>query len=143
MDTSWLHRLGIFFLCGLFSVHLLQAGEVFTTNASNPSVTLSAAEVLNILIGKQGTWPNGQRLILIIPKNSAAAEAALKQYTGYSIDQFLNYWKRLVFTGKGKMPTLVADEAAALKSVAEIPAALTIASEAAATRRGLKVIIIK
>lgn len=127
--------------CGLLSLSL-RAEEIVIANSANATASLTTAELTNILQGKQSSWPSGGKLVLVMPKTSQGTEAGLKKYAGFSLDQFSNHWKRLVFTGKGKMPSLVADDAEAIKAVRASPEGLALIGADAVTS-GVKVLVIK
>ena len=55
----------------------------------------------------------------------------VKKFAGKSAKQFTNYWRKMVFSGKGKMPQAFADEAALIAFVASTPGALGYATEGA------------
>lgn len=104
----------------------LAASEAFITHPALAGTTLSASEVGEILHGRRTTWSNGTRIVLITLDEGASPVTALvlKEYARKSPAQFLAYWKRQVFTGKGALPRQARDEAELLQLVAATPGAL-------------------
>jgi len=104
----------------------LAGSEAFIAHPDLAGTTLSSSEVGDILHGRRTTWPNGTRIVLITLDDSASPVTAsvLKEYARKSPAQFLAYWKRQVFTGKGALPRQARDEADLLQLVATTPGAL-------------------
>jgi hypothetical protein len=126
---------------GILSLSLT-AEEVVIVHPATATVTFSATELTNVLQGKQAYWRNGKKIVLVMPKTSSGAESGLKKYAGFTVDQFTNHWKRLVFTGKGIMPWLVTDDIEAVKVVRSTPDSLALIDKATVTN-GVKVLAIK
>lgn len=66
--------------------------------------TVSSSDISKIFLGKKTTWDSGEKIVFAVCADPAAQEAFLKQYVNKSPSQYNNYWKSLVFTGKGSMP---------------------------------------
>lgn len=102
------------------------AAEAFIAHPDQANVRPSRSELGDILHGRRTTWPNGNRIILITLNEDVSSVTAhvLKEYARKSPAQFLAYWKRQVFTGKGALPRLARDEKEMLELVANTPGAL-------------------
>jgi ABC-type phosphate transport system substrate-binding protein len=102
------------------------ASEAFIAHPEVGGVTLTRAELGDILHGRRTTWPNGQRIVLIALDEDAGPVAAsvLKEYARKSPAQFVAYWKRQVFTGKGALPRTARTAEEMLSLVAATPGAL-------------------
>lgn len=85
-------------------------------NAENgnetPSDTLSS-----LLVGKNKFWPSGDPVIIVVQKDSPAAESLLQQYTNMDESRFKSHWQRLAFSGRGTMPKQFNDPAAVVAFV--------------------------
>ncbi len=86
-------------------------------HASVPE-TLTPDDVKQIFLGRM-TRKNGNSLMFIIFKDDTVYAAFLKAYVGKTIAQYTNYWKKQVFTGKGRMPRVFEDPTEILTNVAE------------------------
>lgn len=88
------------------------AGEVRII--ANPSVraeTISASEIKNVFLEGRNSLRDGTHVEPVLSKGGPAHAAFLRQYLGQNDDALQNYYRSLVFTGKGSMPkTLHSDE---------------------------------
>ena len=78
----------------------------------NPGVALEAISgegLKDIFLGRKTTWPDGSLVAVIIPKNGPSHDDLLGRLDK-SPEQFLIGWKKLVFTGRGFMPDMIANE---------------------------------
>lgn len=102
------------------------AAEIFIVHPDLQSVSLSAADIAEVLHGRRTTWPNGVPIALIAleDQSSATMTTILKEFARKSPAQFLAYWKRQVFTSKGAMPRIATNEVEMLTLVSSIPGAL-------------------
>lgn len=67
--------------------------------------SLSESQLKAIFLGQEKSWPAGGRVELVmLRKYSEIHDEFFKKTIGRNISQFTNYWKKQVFTGKGKMP---------------------------------------
>jgi len=88
------------------------------------SETLTHDEIKQIFLGRM-TRKNGNSLGFIILKDKTVYAAFLKASVGKTIAQYTNYWKKQVFTGKGRMPKMFDDPADAQAYVAETEGAIS------------------
>jgi ABC-type phosphate transport system substrate-binding protein len=115
----------LFILFQLIAPPLTMAGGVVVIG--NPGIsdsTLSAGNVKNIFLGKKTKWSNGRKIIFVILKKSETHKNFLKQYIGRTTSQFRNYWKKQVFTGKGRTPKVFKTETAMVEFVQNTPGAV-------------------
>ena len=77
---------------------------VLIANSDVPVDSISASDVEKIFLGKQTSWSNGSKIHFLTLKEPTTHETFLKSYVGKSPSQFKTFWKKQVFTGKGKMP---------------------------------------
>lgn len=77
---------------------------VIITNEGVPTQTLSRDDIKQIFLGKKTTWDNGEKIIFAVQDRTEASDLFLKKYILKSAYQFDIYWKKQVFTGKGRTP---------------------------------------
>ena len=80
---------------------------------ANPSVkvdSISAEELKSVFLEQRSSLPDGSRVEPVISKGGTAHEVFVKQYLGKSDADLQNYYRSLVFTGKGSMPKVVASD---------------------------------
>ena len=81
------------------------AADVLTVvNDSVPEESLSADAVQEIFLGRKTRWSDGQKIVPATLKQGQAHEDFLKGYIRKTPHQFRDYWRRLVFTGRGSAP---------------------------------------
>jgi len=99
-------KMVMFFLClTILAVSVANAQDlVVIANSDVPVDSISAADVKKIYLGKQTGWSNGSKIHFMTLEEPATHEVFLKSYVGKSPSQFKTFWKKQVFTGKGKMP---------------------------------------
>lgn len=98
------------------------AGSVkVIANPSTPVETVDDALVKNIFLGKKKTWPNGDHAQFVVLESGDTHKSFLNAYVKKSNSQFKNYWKKQVFTGKGKNPKSFASEGDIVAYVTKTP----------------------
>ena len=109
------------------------AGDVvLVTNRSVPVTTLSRQDVKNIFLSKKKNV-GGVTIKLTALKDDSLTEQFLKAYVGKTPSQFSSYYKKLVFTGKGKPPKSMGSEAEMIAYIARTSGAIGYVSTAAVT----------
>ena len=93
--TSWL-------MLGGFSTAL--AGETPIVKQDNPTESVSKKNLKKMLLGKAKKWKNGDKVVLATLSGGDTHEKFIKTFAGKTAKQFTNYWRKMVFSGKGKMP---------------------------------------
>ncbi len=79
------------------------ADVLMIANKDVPADALSKNEIRSIFLGEKTMWGNNQKITFVILK-TAEHEVFLREYLGNTAAQYLNYWKKMVFTGKSKSP---------------------------------------
>lgn len=115
---------------------------VFIVNPQGADASLSADDLKAVLLGNKTKWDGGGLIKLVVATSGAAHDKVMQDYAQRSADQFEKYWKKLVFTGKGVMPTQAVDDAAIVDYVAKTPGSLGYVSAGAVTG-AVKVIPVK
>ncbi len=108
-------RLALISLIVLMLIPLLGstalAGSIqVITGQGTPVDTIEDGAIKKIFLGKSKAWPNGSPVEFVVLKSGDAHDAFLKTFVKKSASQFKTYWKKQVFTGKGKNPKSFASE---------------------------------
>lgn len=112
-----------------FCVALANAGDVVVANGQS---SVSASDLKQMFLGKKKSWPNGDKVVLVVLKGGATHDSFMSNRVGKSPSQFLSFWKKLVFTGKGVMPKQASSEEELLQMVASTKGAVGYVSDGAA-----------
>jgi len=90
---------------------------------SKSSLKLSRKDIQRIFLRKKKML-SGTTLQIAIQRDRVLHSEFLRNYVHKTSSQFNRYYKKLVFTGKGKPPVLVTDDAAMLSYIAKTPGAI-------------------
>ncbi len=97
-----------------------------------------------IFLGKKTKWANKGKVVPSTLKKGAVNKSFLKKYVKKSPAQFKTYWKKQVFTGKGKAPKSFKTEKALIAYVAKTKGAVGYVSKKAAEgAAGVKILEVK
>lgn len=80
------------------------SGVQIIVNNGVPDDTLSETDVRQIFLGQKSQWNDGTRTTIVTSDQNELTREFLSEFVGRTPAQFSNYWKKLVFTGKGRMP---------------------------------------
>jgi TonB family protein len=111
---------------------------------ANPSVkadSISAEELKSVFLEERNSLGDGSRVEPVISKGGVAHEVFVKQYLGKSESDLQNYYRSLVFTGKGSMPKTVGSDTEIAAYVARTRGAIGYVSADTATE-GVKTLSI-
>jgi len=103
--TLWIILFSFFFLSSA-----VWAEVVVVTNRSVNTENLDLKDIKKIFLGKKMYWDDNKKISLFILAKSPAHNEFVKKYPNKSENQFTNYWKQLLFTGKGMLPNRVTDD---------------------------------
>jgi ABC-type phosphate transport system substrate-binding protein len=121
-----------------------QAAEKTIANANVAETAIAAKDLKSIYLGKESKWADGSRVVIVILGESELSDAYLKTAAGMSYGQFDKYWKKQVFTGKGKMPDKFDTEAELIAFMAKTPGAIGyVSEEAAKDAAGIKTLTVE
>jgi len=123
----------ILFVALLSPALSMAADVVIVANKNVPSSSLSGDDVKQIFLGNKTTWDNGAKIVFVVQERTDAGDAFLKEYVKKSASQYDNYWKKMVFTGKGKAPESFSSDNAIVEYVAQTPGAVGYVSSGAYT----------
>jgi len=118
------------------------AADVLIANPGVAKSALTKEQVKNMLLGKSKNWPGGSRVKLCVAKSGDASASGIKTYTRKTLAQFNLYWRKLAFSGKGKPPKQVGNDADVLAYVAANAGAIGFVAAGQSTG-GAKVISIQ
>jgi len=111
---------------------------------ANPSVkadSISAEELKSVFLEERNSLGDGSRVEPVISKGGAAHETFVKQYLGKTESDLQNYYRSLVFTGKGSMPKTVGSDTEIAAYVARTRGAIGYVSSETSTQ-GVKTLSI-
>ena len=100
------------------------AAEILIVNSGNGVAKVSKKNVKKMLLGKTKKWKGGEKVVLGTLSGGAVHEAFIKKFAGKTAKQFTNFWRKMVFSGKGKMPKSFDSEEDLIAFVAEHDGAL-------------------
>lgn len=101
------------------------ADVVVIVSAKSPVVNLSADQVAKIFLGKSTSFPNREPAYPIDqPQGSAVRNEFYAKVVHKDASQLAAYWAKIIFTGEGRPPKLVADDKAVVKTIADNPGAI-------------------
>ncbi len=118
--------LKLMLLLALLSLAFSAQAEVVVIVSSKSSVTsLTAEQTARIFLGKVVTFPNERTAFPIDqPEGSAIRDEFYSKVTHKNASQLTAYWAKIIFTGEGRPPQLIAGDAAVRKAVASNPNAI-------------------
>jgi len=86
------------------------ADVVAVVSAKSPIQSLSKNDLSDIFLGRKIRFPNGQQAIpLDLQVGSASRDEFYSSVVGVSAVQLKAHWSKVIFTGRGKPPKVVAD----------------------------------
>jgi ABC-type phosphate transport system substrate-binding protein len=97
---------------------------IIIANKDVPVDSLSRNEIKSIFLGEKIKWDNDRKITFVILKTEAH-DVFLKEYIGNTAAQYLNYWKKMVFTGKSKSPKSFKDTESLIDYIAETGGAVS------------------
>ncbi len=132
-----------------FSIQRTFAAEamdvVIVANKDVKETELTKKDIQTIFLGKKAKWGDKSKIVIVTQGKGKTHVSFLKNLVSKTSAQFANYWKKLVFTGKGKMPKSFKTEKDLLTFVAKTKGAVGYVSSTAAKNLDakLKAITIK
>ncbi len=113
-------------LLALLSLAFSAKAEVVVVVSSKSSVTsLTAEQTAKIFLGKVVTFPNEHAAFPIDqPEGSAVRDEFYSKVTHKNSSQLTAYWAKIIFTGEGRPPQLIAGDMAVRKAIANNPNAI-------------------
>ena len=109
-----------------------------SVNASHVSVD----ELKGVFLVTRTSLPDGSHVEPVLLKSGDVHDIFVKQYTGKTTAALANYYRSLVFTGKGAMPKSLKSDAEMVAYVKKTKGAIGYVSDGASTE-GVKVLDVK
>ena len=116
-------------------------GLVVVAHAEVAVEQVSARELRRIYLGKATRWPGGQTIRPVMLQQPEAYEQFVETALDRTEENFSVFWKRMVFTGKGRPPRTF-DTAGELAFYVRETAGAIGFLPVGADRTGLKVIVL-
>ncbi len=126
-------------LCG--STSWAQAELAVVVHPGNPATALDLEEVKRIFMGKSNNFPGGQKVTPVDQRDgSPVKESFITKVLQKDAAQLTSYWATLIFSGKGKPPAAVGNDADVINWVKDHPDGLGYV-DAAAVNNSVKVLL--
>jgi ABC-type phosphate transport system substrate-binding protein len=109
----------VIFLCIVFALvtGAAHANVLIITNKYVKDTAITKADLKEIFLGKKVQWTDNTKIRFVTLKESGPHKTFLRTYINKSAQQYSNYWRKMVFTGKGKIPKSFATSAEMVKYV--------------------------
>ncbi|MBW1893436.1 MAG: substrate-binding domain-containing protein [Deltaproteobacteria bacterium] len=118
------------------------AGDVLIiSNKSVSADSLTNDDVKKIFIGKKTRWDDNKKISFVLMDSNGVHKDFLREYVKRTPAQYRRFWKKQVFTGKGRRPISFKVEKDMIEYVANTSGAIGYISASAATD-GVKVLSI-
>lgn len=87
--------------------------------------SLTKEDIKSIFLGRKTRWTNDEKITFVVYTEEMVYKTFLKDYVGKTIFQYRNYWKKQVFTGKGRMPGMLKTSEEVITFVSETKGAMS------------------
>ena len=96
----------VIFLCIVFALVMetAYADVLVITNKAVPETEMTKEDIKEVFLGKKVQWKNRSKIHFVTLDDPDVHKAFLRAYINKSEQQYSNYWRKMVFTGKGKIP---------------------------------------
>jgi ABC-type phosphate transport system substrate-binding protein len=108
---------------------LAQNGYIIIVNKSVKDESFNRADIESIFLGKKTHWSNGIKTVPVAMKEGKIHELFINEVIRKSISAYMNYWRKMIFTGKGVMPVSFETDTEILQYVNNTPGAIGYLSE--------------
>jgi ABC-type phosphate transport system substrate-binding protein len=109
----------VIFLCIVFALvtGAAHADVLIIANKDVKDAAITKADLKEIFLGKKVQWRDNNKIRFVTLKDSGPHKTFLRTYINKSAQQYSNYWRKMVFTGKGKIPKSFATSAEMIEYV--------------------------
>lgn len=87
--------------------------------------SLKKEDIKQIFLGRKTRWANDEKILFVVFVEKDTYTIFLKKYVGKTVFQYKNYWKKQVFTGKGRMPKAFKTSEEVIKYVSSTEGAIS------------------
>lgn len=127
-------------LAAIFGSGFTYASDVKVIANSSVTVdTISAGEIQKVFLEQNNSLHDGTHVEPVLERSGPVHEAFLQQYVGRTDNDLQNYYRVLVFTGRGSMPKQLSSDAEVVAYVARNRGAIGYVSAETSTE-GVKTI---
>jgi ABC-type phosphate transport system substrate-binding protein len=118
------------------------SGVIVIANSSVKVSSVTSDDLKGIFLTTKTSLANGGHVEPVLLRSGAVYQAFVKQYVGKTAATLENYYRGLVFSGKGTMPQMLASDAEVVEYVAKTKGAIGYVSSAANIER-VKILEVK
>lgn len=111
-------------MCFVFPSAGSTGDVLIIANKDVPENSVSMNEIKNIFTGKKTRWSNNEKINFVLTGSDETHRQFLQTYIRRTPQQFSRYWKKQVFTGKGRKPRGFNAEEDVIEYVAGTPGAI-------------------
>lgn len=86
------------------------AEQIIIVNKGVSINSVDSDTLKKIYLGKKSKWDNGDKIVPVNLNEGPVHENFIKNVVNKSTSQYVTYWKRMIFTGKGIPPKSVPTE---------------------------------
>jgi ABC-type phosphate transport system substrate-binding protein len=126
-SAAWRARFPILLLAAMqcAAVQAAAAEVVVVVSENSPITRLSDNEIADAFLGKLTRLPGGTSVVpLDQSEGRAAREAFYMKFTGKSPAQLKAFWSKIIFTGRGRPPRMLANDAEVIRALQANPGAI-------------------
>lgn len=118
-------------LCGVLST--TPAGFKVIANSHVNVSRVSPTDLKDIFLGGKTSLAGGNHVEPVLLRSGATHQLFVEQHIGKTVITLANYYRSLVFAGKGTMPPMLGSDAEVVEYVAKTKGAIGYVSEGANT----------
>ena len=109
----------VIFFCIVFALvtGAAHANVLIIANKDVKDAAITKADLKEIFLGKKVQWTDNTKIRFVTLKESDPHKTFLRTYINKSSQQYSNYWRKMVFTGTGKIPKSFATNAEMIEYV--------------------------
>ena len=97
---------------------------ILVVHSDVPVDTLNSRDLKSIFLGEKSRWANQHRIHFVTLKHPEVHESFLRRYVGKTPTQYDIFWKKRVFSGRGRMPEAMDSPEAVMEFISQTPGAI-------------------
>ena len=138
--NSWIIIICIVF--GSLIDSMSMQNEVVMIGHENVPDVMTKAQIKQIFLGQTTQWDKQTKINFVLYTEKQTFKVFAKEYIGKTSQQYLNYWKKQVFTGKGNMPKVFDHTSQLIDYISSTKGAISFAPKAIVLPSQLKIITV-